>query len=61
MRLHVFIVRDSYCFEQCFNFWQVAIHCHAGLGRTGVLICCFLMWSKDFSESQAVEFVRSKR
>ncbi|XP_055509250.1 protein tyrosine phosphatase domain-containing protein 1 [Leucoraja erinacea] len=40
---------------------RVAIHCHAGLGRTGVLIACYLIYATRVSPSEAVQFVRIKR
>ncbi|XP_019623625.1 PREDICTED: protein tyrosine phosphatase domain-containing protein 1-like [Branchiostoma belcheri] len=40
---------------------KVAIHCHAGLGRTGVLIGCYLVWAKRLNPHQAIHFVREKR
>ncbi|EDV25221.1 uncharacterized protein TRIADDRAFT_56940 [Trichoplax adhaerens] len=40
---------------------KVAVHCHAGLGRTGVLIACYLIYSKKMDSNQAIHFVRSKR
>uniref|UniRef100_UPI003590145C protein tyrosine phosphatase domain-containing protein 1-like n=1 Tax=Myxine glutinosa TaxID=7769 RepID=UPI003590145C len=40
---------------------KVAIHCHAGLGRTGVLISCYLVYSARFSADQAVLAVRRRR
>ncbi|XP_046407111.1 protein tyrosine phosphatase domain-containing protein 1-like [Ischnura elegans] len=40
---------------------KVAIHCHAGLGRTGVLIACYLIFHLKVSANQAMQFVRSKR
>ncbi|XP_054280525.1 protein tyrosine phosphatase domain-containing protein 1-like [Macrosteles quadrilineatus] len=40
---------------------KVAIHCHAGLGRTGVLISCYLVYSMKFRANDAIKFVRLKR
>ncbi|XP_065901024.1 uncharacterized protein [Dysidea avara] len=40
---------------------KVAVHCHAGLGRTGVLVACHLIFSDHITSDQAVAHVRSKR
>nr|XP_030139442.1 protein tyrosine phosphatase domain-containing protein 1 isoform X4 [Taeniopygia guttata] len=40
---------------------RVAVHCHAGLGRTGVLIACYLVFATRMSADQAILFVRAKR
>ncbi|XP_038668660.1 protein tyrosine phosphatase domain-containing protein 1-like isoform X1 [Scyliorhinus canicula] len=40
---------------------KLAIHCHAGLGRTGVLIACYLVFATRMSADQAILFVRAKR
>ncbi|XP_037540646.1 protein tyrosine phosphatase domain-containing protein 1 [Nematolebias whitei] len=40
---------------------KVAVHCHAGLGRTGVLLACFLAYSTRMNANQAISYVRAKR
>ncbi|XP_026728343.1 protein tyrosine phosphatase domain-containing protein 1-like [Trichoplusia ni] len=40
---------------------RVAIHCHAGLGRTGVLIACYLVYSLRIRANDAIRLVRKKR
>lgn len=41
---------------------KVAVHCHAGLGRTGLAIACFLLASgQACSAAKAVEMVRAAR
>ena len=43
------------------NFAKVAIHCHAGLGRTGLLISCYLVYSQRMTADQAIHYIRLKR
>ncbi|XP_076313590.1 protein tyrosine phosphatase domain-containing protein 1-like isoform X2 [Tachypleus tridentatus] len=40
---------------------KVAVHCHAGLGRTGVLIGCFLIYSLRCKPNDTIRYIRSKR
>ncbi|XP_055340605.1 protein tyrosine phosphatase domain-containing protein 1-like isoform X2 [Paramacrobiotus metropolitanus] len=40
---------------------KIAVHCHAGLGRTGVIIACFLIFSQGLPAEEAVHLVRTKR
>ncbi|CAF0712023.1 unnamed protein product [Brachionus calyciflorus] len=40
---------------------KVAVHCHAGLGRTGLLIACYLVYSIRMNTNQAIHFIREKR
>ncbi|XP_072553235.1 protein tyrosine phosphatase domain-containing protein 1 [Salminus brasiliensis] len=40
---------------------KMAVHCHAGLGRTGVLLACFLVFTSRMTADQAILFVRAKR
>ena len=40
---------------------KAAVHCHAGLGRTGVLIACFLVFKERMNPSTAIRHVREKR
>ena len=39
----------------------MAVHCHAGLGRTGVLIACYLAYSQRIRGDEAIARVRQKR
>ncbi|KAG2484766.1 hypothetical protein HYH03_016420 [Edaphochlamys debaryana] len=36
----------------------VAVHCKAGLGRTGVLICCYIMKHYRFTAEEVIGYIR---
>jgi hypothetical protein len=40
---------------------RIAVHCHAGLGRTGLAIACHLVYSSGMSAGDAVAAVRAGR
>ena len=39
----------------------LAVHCKAGLGRTGTLICCYMMKHYGFTASEAIAWNRIAR
>jgi protein tyrosine phosphatase domain-containing protein 1 len=41
--------------------FKVAIHCHAGLGRTGLFIACYLIYKFRMSANDAIYYIRDKR
>lgn len=43
------------------NGMKIAVHCHAGLGRTGLAIACYLVSAKGFDPKEAVQEVRRGR
>lgn len=40
---------------------QVAVHCHAGFGRTGIVVACLALILKQLTAEDAIALVRSKR
>ena len=39
----------------------MAIHCHAGLGRTGFFIGCYLIYSERMTAKEAIYLIRERR
>jgi len=40
---------------------KVAVHCHAGRGRTALVICGYLMFKNNWNANQTIKFFKSKR
>ena len=40
---------------------KIAVHCHAGYGRTGVLIACILVYREVLEAEDAIRIVRKRR
>ncbi|CAF0767368.1 unnamed protein product [Didymodactylos carnosus] len=40
---------------------KIAVHCHAGLGRTGFIISCYLVYEYHKTAHEAIHYVRAKR
>lgn len=40
---------------------RIAVHCHAGFGRTGVLIACILIYMENLTAAGAITAVRFRR
>ncbi|KAK3580159.1 hypothetical protein CHS0354_030274 [Potamilus streckersoni] len=40
---------------------KIAVHCHAGRGRTGVIIACYLIFTNRMNWRDAIHYVREKR
>lgn len=40
---------------------KAAVHCHAGLGRTGFFIACYLIYTLRVSANEAIHMIREKR
>ena len=38
---------------------KVVIHCHAGVGRTGVVICCLTRYIEKLAPDYAIKYVKS--
>ena len=40
---------------------KVAIHCHAGRGRTALVICGYLMFKNEWSAQKSIEYFKERR
>lgn len=40
---------------------KIAVHCHAGFGRTGIIVACVLIAGDGFSAEESISVVRQRR
>jgi len=40
---------------------RIAVHCHAGRGRTGLVIAAYLIYSQNYKAIDAIKFFKEKR
>ena len=40
---------------------RVLVHCHAGYGRTGIVIACYLIYKSNYQAEEAVKYLRNIR
>lgn len=43
------------------NSGKVLVHCHAGLGRTGLMIACYFVYAQRMAAADAIQLVRISR
>jgi anti-sigma28 factor (negative regulator of flagellin synthesis) len=48
----------DYCLDQG---QKIAVHCHAGRGRTALIICAYLIFSIGFTANEAIKHFKDKR
>lgn len=48
-----------FCFA--ISVGKVAVHCHAGLGRTGLFVASYLIYKFRMSAKDAIYYIRDKR
>jgi protein-tyrosine phosphatase len=49
------------CLAELQHGGKVAIHCHAGFGRTGIVVACLMIARSGTPANDAVTTVRQKR
>ena len=54
------IVKEMYHYIN-FEGKKVLVHCHAGYGRTGIVIACYKIFSEHTTAEKAIKEIRAKR
>lgn len=56
------VLRSVQCMDfHIRNHGKVLVHCHAGLGRTGLMIASYFVYSQRMSAADAIKLVRESR
>ncbi len=40
---------------------KVLVHCHAGRGRTAVIICCYMIYYMGYSSQESINHFKANR
>ncbi len=48
-------------FQYAVTQGKIMVHCHAGRGRTGLIIACYLIYNNRLSSQEAILYVRRCR
>jgi protein tyrosine phosphatase domain-containing protein 1 len=54
------IVKDMYTVIK-YEKRKVLVHCHAGYGRTGIVLACYMLYDSMKTLDQVVKEIREKR
>lgn len=60
MKVNYLIIASNWYFEHSFNL-KISVHCHAGTGRTGLVIASWLIFKRNMTAREAKDLFRSKR
>jgi protein-tyrosine phosphatase len=58
---NIFITAVIILLRLSLHLLQIAVHCHAGYGRTGMAIACILIFKDQVESAQVITFIRNRR